>query len=382
MSHLREQKVVRGKEELLRQLESFKLVPKFSAGVWYFFPPGGRFHERYIASGSIEDILSKVSLLYDKGLLDGSFRLEAHYPNEVNEENIDVYRSLEKETGIRLITIIPNLFYDKIWEFGSLSNPYEEIRRKAIDRTIGALRLNKEAGTEFAVLWPGIDGYENPFAMDFYGMWERFERGLAEAMDEVPGIRVALEPKPYEPRGNNIYRNTANGILAARNVEALLRSPLNRRLLRDGETLVGLNPEVGHVLMGHEELAYAFASILREGRLMHTHWNSQPLGNYDQDLNVGVLGIDQTYAALLTLKMYGYRGYFGIDINPERMPVERALILNINALRVACARLNELDYGEIVDAMFDPARNRGIIEDIFTKALAPKGAQLLDIKSI
>lgn len=382
MSHLREQKVVRGKEELLRQLESFKLVPKFSAGVWYFFPPGGRFHERYIASGSIEDILSKVSLLYDKGLLDGSFRLEAHYPNEVNEENIDAYRSLEKETGIRLITIIPNLFYDKIWEFGSLSNPYEEIRRKAIDRTIGALRLNKEARTEFAVLWPGIDGYENPFAMDFYGMWERFERGLAEAMDEVPGIRVALEPKPYEPRGNNIYRNTANGILAARNVEALLQSPLNRRLLRDGETLVGLNPEVGHVLMGHEELAYAFASILREGRLMHTHWNSQPLGNYDQDLNVGVLGIDQTYAALLTLKMYGYRGYFGIDINPERMPVERALILNINALRAACARLNELDYGEIVDAMFDPARNRGIIEDIFTKALAPKGAQLLDIKSI
>lgn len=382
MSHLREQKVVRGKEELLRQLESFKLVPKFSAGVWYFFPPGGRFHERYIASGSIEDILSKVSLLYDKGLIDGSFRLEAHYPNEVNEENIDAYRSLEKETGIRLITIIPNLFYDKIWEFGSLSNPYEEIRRKAIDRTIGALRLNKEARTEFAVLWPGIDGYENPFATDFYGMWERFERGLAEAMDEVPGIRVALEPKPYEPRGNNIYRNTANGILAARNVEALLQSPLNRRLLSDGETLVGLNPEVGHVLMGHEELAYAFASILREGRLMHTHWNSQPLGNYDQDLNVGVLGIDQTYAALLTLKMYGYRGYFGIDINPERMPVERALILNINALRAACARLNELDYGEIVDAMFDPARNRGIIEDIFTKALAPKGAQLLDIKSI
>ncbi|MBS7610229.1 xylose isomerase, partial [Candidatus Bathyarchaeota archaeon] len=183
-------------------------------------------------------------------------------------------------------------------------------------------------------------------------------------------------------RGNNIYRNTANGILAARNIEALLQSPLNRRLLSEGETLVGLNPEVGHVLMGHEELAYAFASILREGRLMHTHWNSQPLGNYDQDLNVGVLGIDQTYAALLTLKMYGYRGYFGIDINPERMPVERALILNINALRAACARLNELDYGEIVDAMFDPAGNRGIIEDIFTKALAPRSAQLLDIKSI
>jgi xylose isomerase len=382
MSYLKEQRIRRGKEEILKQLESFKIIPRFSAGVWYFFPPGGRFHERYIPPGSIEDVLSKVRFLYDKGFLEKSFRLEAHYPNEVNEENIDTYRELERETGIRLLTIIPNLFYDKEWEFGSLSNPYEEIRRRAIDRTIKALRLNKEVGTEFAVLWPGIDGYENPFAMDFYGMWDRFEKGLAEAMDEVPGVRVALEPKPYEPRGNNIYRNTANGILAARNIEALLKSPLNRRLLSDGEVLVGLNPEVGHVLMGHEELAYAFASILRDGRLMHTHWNSQPLGNYDQDLNVGVLGIDQTYAALMTLKMYGYRGYFGIDINPERMPVERALILNINALRAACARLNNLDYGPIVEAMFDPAGNRGIIEDILTRALAPEGIPLLDIKAL
>ena len=118
-------------------------------------------------------------------------------------------------------------------------------------------------------------------------MWNRFEEGLAEAMDEVPGVRVALEPKPYEPRGNNVYRNTANGLLMAKDVEALLSAPQNKKTLSDGRAMVGLNPEVGHVLMGHEELAYAFASVLREGRLMHSHWNSQPLGNYDQDLDVG-----------------------------------------------------------------------------------------------
>ncbi len=137
------------------------------------------------------------------------------------------------------------------------------------------------------MVWPGIDGYENPFGHDFYGMWNRFEEGLAEAMDEVPGVRVALEPKPYEPRGNNVYRNTANGLLMAKDVEALLSAPQNKKTLSDGRAMVGLNPEVGHVLMGHEELAYAFASVLREGRLMHSHWNSQPLGNYDQDLDVG-----------------------------------------------------------------------------------------------
>ena len=379
MIDLREQKVRRDREEMLKHLKSFHLEPHFSAGVWYFYPSGGRFHEPYVERGSIEDVLRKVGDLYDHEVVDSTFGLEAHYPNEINQDLIDEYKSLEKETGIKVITVIPNLFYEKTFEFGSLSNPNPKVRRKAIDRTIEALKMNKELETEFMVVWPGIDGYENPIGVDFYKMWDNFECGLAEAMDTVPGVRVAIEPKPYEPRGNNIYRNTANGILMARNVEAMLKADENRRLLEEGHALVALNPEVGHVLMGHEELAYALASIMREGRLAHTHWNSQPLGNYDQDLNVGVLGIDQMYAALIVLKMYGYRGRFGIDINPERIPVERALILNINALRAACERVNRLDFDRLVEAMYDPENNRGVAEDVMTRALAPPSTNLIEL---
>jgi len=380
MLDLRDEKVRRSKEEMLKHLKSFRLEPRFSAGVWYFFPGGGRFHEAYTARGTIYDTLAKVRALYDKGVIDSTFGLEAHYPIEINHDLVDEYKSLQKETGIKVVAIAPAIFFEKAFEFGSLSNPDPKVRRKAIDRTIEALKLNDELGTDFAIVWPGIDGYENPVGVDFYRMWDNFEGGLAEAMDKVPGVRVTIEPKPYEPRGNNIYRNTANGILMARNIEALLKAEENKRLLKEGHALVGLNPEVGHVLMGHEELAYALASILREGRLAHTHWNSQPLGNYDQDLNVGVLGIDQTFAGLLVLKMYGYQGRLGIDINPERMPVETALILNINALRSACARLNELDFDRLVGAMYDPENNRGVAEDVMTRALAPSGVSLIGIE--
>ncbi len=380
MFDLRDQKVRRSKDDMLKHLKSFRLEPRFSAGVWYFFPGGGRFHEAYVEKGSIQDVLRKVKTLFEKGVIDSTFGLEAHYPNEINNDLLDDYKSLQKETGMRVAAIAPNIFYEKTFEFGSLSNPNPKVRRKAIDRTVEALKLNAELETDFAIVWPGIDGYENPIGVDFYGMWDNFESGLAEAMDEVPGVRVCIEPKPYEPRGNNIYRNTANGISMARNVEALLKAEENRRLLKDGHALVGLNPEVGHVLMGHEELAYALASIMREGRLAHTHWNSQPLGNYDQDLNVGVLGIDQAYAGLLVLKMYGYRGRFGIDINPERMPVETALVLNINAIRSACARVNQLDFDRLVEAMYDPENNRGVAEDVVTRVLAPPDASLIELK--
>ena len=379
---LRGQSKIRSREELVEQLSTFKLNPKFSMGVWYFFPPGGRFHERYVEQGTIEDILNMVRSMKDKGVVDSSFKLEGHFPNEVNWDNIDEFKDLERETGIGLVNVGPNIFFEKRYEFGSLSNPDPDVRSHAIARTTETLKVGKEAGTAFMVLWPGIDGYENPFGTDFYGMWNRFESALAQVMDAVPRRRVAIEPKPYEPRGNNIYRNTANGLLMARNVESILRHEENRHLLERGHAMVCLNPEVGHVMMGHEELAYAFASALREGRLAHTHWNSQPLGNYDQDLNAGVLGIDQMYAALLVMKMHGYSEYFGIDINPERMPVERAIALNVNAIRAACDRLNQIDgkdWSRVVDAMTNPQGNRGVVEDVLTRSLAPAGSSFAPI---
>ncbi len=244
------------------------------------------------------------------------------------------------DTGIKLITVIPLLFWDEQFEWGSLSNPLPGPRQAAIERTKQAFQLNKELDTDFAVVWPGIDGFENAFGIDLVAMRDRFAQGLAEAMDAVPGVRVAFEPKPYEPRGHILYGLTPEGILLAHQVEAMLKNPVNRQLLDEGHALVGMNPEIGHVLMGFEDLAYAYSWPLSEGRLAHTHWNSQPLGNYDQDQNVGVISPEQTEALLYVLKMYGYRGYFGPDINPERMPVDVALKICMDAIRAANDRIN------------------------------------------
>jgi hypothetical protein len=181
-------------------------------------------------------------------------------------------------------------------------------------------------------LWPGIAGFLSPLGTVYYDMWDWFEGALAECLDEVPGVRIGLETKPYEPAPNNIYRNTADGLVMARDVEARLKNPVNRRLLAEGHCLVGFQPEIGHVMMGFEILPYSYMRITREARLQHVHVNSQPLGNYDQDLNVGVVNWQDTEALLYALKMVGYSGFFGIDINPERMPVMEAIKVNARAL--------------------------------------------------
>ncbi len=371
LADLRPQAVRRTPDQMLAHLQSFELDLKFSAGIWFFSPCPSRFHAKYQKELSIEQRLEIALTLKDDGLV----ALEAHYPNEINEQNIDLWKKFTRDTGIRLITVIPLLFWDEQFEWGSLSNPIGPHRRAAIDRMIGALKLNRELDTDFAVVWPGIDGYENCFGHDFPAMRDRFVDGLVEAMDAVPGVRIAFEPKPYEPRGRIIFGTTPEGILLGHMVEAKLAATENKKLLKDGHALCAMNPEVGHVLMGFEDLPYAFSWPLSEGRLAHSHWNSQPLGNYDQDLNVGVISPELCEALLYTLKMHGYSGHFGIDVNPERMPVETAIRNSMDAIRTANDRINSVDHASIMEAVMAPHQHRGWLEAYLIRARAP-GSQL------
>jgi len=364
---LRPQAAVRTPDETLAHLNSFSLDLRFTAGIWFFSPCNSRFHDKYADEIPIEQRLEIAATLKDAGLVG----LEAHYPNEINEDNAGMWKAFARDTGIRLVTVIPLLFWDKDFEFGSLSNPIAAPRKKAIDRTIGALRLNKEMDTDFAVVWPGIDGYENGMGLDFAGARARFADGLAQAMDEVPGVRIAFEPKPYEPRGHILYGTTPEGVLLGRDVEARLTNPENTRLLGEGHRLCCMNPEIGHMLMALEDVGYAFSWPLSEGRLAHTHWNAQPLGNYDQDLNVGVISPEQLESGLYTMKLHGYQGLFGIDINPERMPVDMALRISVDAMRAANDRVNDLDHEALMFAHANPHKARGWIESHMIRARAP-----------
>jgi len=369
---LRPQAKRRTPEELVKHLQEFELDLKFSAGVWFFAPGGGRFHDRYVLDQPIEARLEIAARLADYGLQ----AMEAHYPNEINEENLEVWKGFARDTGIRILTVVPLLFWDAQFEWGSLSSPLPPTRQAALERTVRTLELNRELDTDFAIVWPGIDGYENAFGLDLVAARDRFASGLAQAMDAVPGVRVAEEPKPYEPRGHIYYGTTVEGLLLGQKVESLLHHPVNCALLAEGHALCAMNPEVGHMLMAYEDLPYAFSMALEYGRLAHTHWNSQPLGSYDQDLNVGVIGPEQTEAALYVLKMHGYQGYFGIDINPERMPVEQALRNCMDALRAANDRINSLNHEQVIWATMHPDQARGWLEAYLIRQRALHPAKL------
>ncbi len=350
--------------------------PKISAGLWFWFGQPSRFHGNYKHFQDPEKmdwLAQRVVEMSKYGLK----AVEAHEPWEINPGNLDWYKRIREEAGV-VVSVIAGIggdFRATDARHGTTSSPIGEVRDKYATHTVDQLELVKRLSEEqghpiVAVCWPGIDGYTYPIGTDFFDMWDRFEAALAEAMDRVPGVRVAIEPKPYEPAMNNIWRHTPNGMIMARNVEARLRDPVNIELLAQGHALVGLNPEIGHVKMGMEDVPYAYASVLRDGRLAHTHINAQPAANFDQDLNAGVTGWEDIVGLLYVARMYGYNGFFGIDINPEKQPVEAAIAHNINAIVHANEIVSNMDHGRVLQSYHRPDQFQGSIEDAVLRARA------------
>ena len=188
---LRDQRMARDPQRMLQNLAG-DLKLRFSVGVWYFTPGGGRFHDRFVPDASLEGRLEMAAEMAELGVTG----LEAHYPAEVNEENAHLYRRLRDETGIGLVAVAFSHFFDRRFEFGSLSNPDPAVREHAKRIAVGALKLIRDLEAEFAISWPGMDGYRYLHGTPYMAMWDRFERTLAEAMDEVPGVTVrAATPK-------------------------------------------------------------------------------------------------------------------------------------------------------------------------------------------
>jgi xylose isomerase len=106
LADLRYQAQRRTQEELLVHLKSFSLDIKLSVGIWYFAPSGGRFHDRYVADLSIPQRLELAAEMARYGVTG----IEAHYPSEVNDKNLHLYKQLEKEAGVRLVGLGPDSF--------------------------------------------------------------------------------------------------------------------------------------------------------------------------------------------------------------------------------------------------------------------------------
>jgi xylose isomerase len=190
---------------------------------------------------------------------------------------IDGFKKALAETGLKVPMATTNLFTHPIFKEGALTANDRSIRRYAMRKVMRNMELAHELGAETYVLWGGREGSETDAGKDIQAALERYREAidtLCQFVEEQGlGLRLALEPKPNEPRGDILLPTVGHALGFISTLEHA--------------DMVGLNPEVGHEQMSNLNFVAGVAQALWQGKLFHIDLNGQHGPKFDQDLVFG-----------------------------------------------------------------------------------------------
>ncbi len=218
------------------------------------------------------------------------------------------FRQALDETGMKVPMATTNLFSRPIFKEGAFTANDPDVRRFAVRKTCESIDLGAELGATVYVMWGGREGVEADAAKDVQLALDRYKEAVDLCCEYIRGrgytLRVALEPKPNEPRGD-IFLPTVGHALAFINE---LEWP----------DMVGLNPEFAHETMSGLSFCHAVAQTLWHGKLFHIDLNGQRIGKYDQDFRFGSEGIRDAFYVVKLLEDSGWDGMRHFDAHPYR----------------------------------------------------------------
>lgn len=278
-----------------------------SVGIWAFGPNITRFMpEGYHPEAKAESVAEWTKRAVD-GLGDMADGFEYHYPNELNENNVEEVKQALADKDIYILAL--GTFSDPKFRLGAFTNPDPNLRQENLRITKQGIDLAGEIGAKF-VIWPGGEGYNYNFQVDYLQVWAWFIDGIAQAAEHAAslGVTLLLEHKNSEPAMNILMRNIGMTLyvineLKARGIDV---------------SRVKVNMDWQHLIMNGENLAEYAALLCHEGLLGHHHANSG-WGTFDDDNITGASFFMQTLetAKILQISGYGKDGErVGFDLFP------------------------------------------------------------------
>lgn len=304
-----------------------------SVGLWFVESRGGdRFTEAFKMGISIPERIELV------GKMRGVKGIELHLPYEVTEETFGDVRRRVKDQGLKIVTVVPGLFHEMRFKDGALTSYRADIRKEAIARVKTAMHMNEELrrngeGGYFAIFWPAADGTTYSFQSHHPEKRKMLRDGLLECLTDAPG-NIAIEYKPSDPASKTYSGTTGETILLCRDIRAQLGS--------NGESRIGINPEMAHLLMANADLGMDVSYILEEGLLMHTHWNTIKRCGADTDLMVGSDNWNESAEVFFWLSEFNYNGWLGLDLMPKSEDTVRAVDVSIQAMERMYAEVRSI----------------------------------------
>jgi xylose isomerase len=288
------------------------------AGVWNIGPGADPF------GGPTREaipILDRLPILAAAGMT----YYEAH-DVEIPASQVEAAKKRAAEVGLQCGMYTPSFFADPIFKDGAMTSNDPGIRQQALRNALVSVDSAAALGAAVIVFWNGREGFD--FVLTKNGQ-EAFKR-LVEGFNQVgqyarerygTSIRIALEPKPNEPRANMYLANVGEVLY------------LISRLDADHQSFFGVNPETAHSRIAGLDYLWDVEMCLEAGKLFHIHLNSQDGQRYDQDLPFGYTEPLKDLALLVVLQDAGYENILAFDIKAPRTdePKNIADIIEVSA---------------------------------------------------
>ncbi len=218
------------------------------------------------------------------------------------------FREALNKTGLVVPMATTNLFGDPIFKDGAFTSNDPKVRAYAMQKTMKAMDLGVEFGAKIYVFWGGREGIETDSSKNPLDAIKRNREAInffcEYALDNNYDLKLALEAKPNEPRGD-LFNPTTGHMLGF--IETL-----------DHPEMVGVNPEVAHEHMSGLNFMHSVAQAWEAGKLFHIDLNDQYPGRYDQDLRFGSRDIKAAFYLVKFLEDVGYTGSRHFDAHAYR----------------------------------------------------------------
>ena len=154
----------------------------------------------------------------------------------------------------------------------------------------------------------GARGVEADTAKDVRLALDRYKEAVDLCCEYIRDrgyqLRVALQAKPNEPRGDMLLPTVGHALAFINELE--------------WPDMVGLNPEFAHETMSGLSFSDAVAQTLWHQKLFHVDLNAQRIGKYDQDFRFGSEGIRDAFYVVKLLEDSGWDGMRHFDAHPYR----------------------------------------------------------------
>ena len=218
------------------------------------------------------------------------------------------FRRALDATGMHVPMVTTNLFWRPIFKEGAFTANDPQIRRFAVKKACEATELGAEFGANVFVLWGGREGMEAEAAKDVRAALDRYKEAVDLVCEHIStrglDLRIALEPKPNEPRGDILLPTVGHALAFIGSLEQ--------------PDMVGLNPEFAHETMSGLSFSQAVAQTLWHDKLFHIDLNAQRIGKFDQDFRFGAEGIRDAFYVVKLLEDARWGGMRHFDAHPYR----------------------------------------------------------------